>query len=65
VWEELNSENFSVPIWWHFEDYRPEGEDVDYDPFIVDIVAFLESLKSDVERVAEDVEDHGETELEI
>jgi hypothetical protein len=65
VWEELDSENISVNIWWHPEDYHPEWEDADYDPFIVNIVAFLESLKSDAERVAEDEVDLGESDMQI
>jgi hypothetical protein len=65
VWEELDSENISVNIWWHPEDYRPEWEDADYDLFIIDIVAYLESLKPDAERVAEDEEDLGESDMEI
>jgi hypothetical protein len=55
--------SISVSIWWHPGDYRPEWEDADCDPFIVDIVAFLESLEPDAERVAGDEEDLDEMEL--
>jgi hypothetical protein len=63
VWEELDSMSILVSIWWHPGDYRPEWEDADCDPFIVDIVAFLESLEPDAERVAGDEEDLDEMEL--
>jgi hypothetical protein len=54
-----------VQVWWNSKDYRPEWDDEDYDPFILNIVAFLDSLKPDGKHMAGDGEGLGATEVKI
>ena len=54
-----------VQVWWNSKGYCPEWNDDDYDPFISNIVALLDSLKPDSERMAENVKGTDKTELEI
>jgi hypothetical protein len=46
AWTRLAEVGILVNIWWHENDYRDDWDDPNYDPFIIEIVNFLDGLSA-------------------